>query len=420
MAASRLAAVAAGVAAQVAVGSLGGAGALGMLQLFQSWTTIGAEVAAQGLPTRTMRSIAIDYSARDIPAIYRRLRWAVGRVSRSWLPACLLIAIVFLAVTGAAGTRSADGPEAYALAAALLAAPLVALLRIAAEALKALDAPIPAILAESTAVPLALLVAAGLCWSSRQPMTVPVLLAAGLAAYLLAPALLYLLIRRRIPNTGSGRRSRARGDAEPADDLNVLWASSLLSVAFLHLPFLVLPLFAGTAEIGVYAVGNRLVGIITMLLLLLAAVFGPAFAREAAASGRALPRMLLRSQLLSSAIYLPLAAMLLLGSSALAGLFNVPADDLHWVLVVLGIGHLVNAATGLSGVMLNMVGAARLELCATGAVCLVTLAASPTVGDTFGYQGLAVLFSAAVAAKNLLSYALALHYLHLHQGEANA
>jgi O-antigen/teichoic acid export membrane protein len=412
MAASRLGAVAASVLAQLAVGSLGGAGALGVLQLFQSWTTIGGEVAAQGLPARTMRSVAVDYSENDRPAIRRRLQWAVGRVSRLWIPLGLLLLLAWLAVSSCPVAVGAAGPVFHTLVAALAAAPLVALMRLAAETLKALDAPIPAILVESVAIPLALLAAAGLCWATGQPMTTVVLLAAGLAGYLVAPAILGMLIRHRVP--GVDRRGET-ADAEPAGDLNILWAISLLNVAFLHLPFLVLPFFAGTAEIGVYAVGNRLVGIVTMLLLLLASVYGPVFAREASAPCNALPRLLRRSQLLSTAIYVPLAGLLWLSTPMLAGLFSVPADELRWVLLVLGAGQLVNAATGLSGVLLNMVGAARLELFATGAASLVCVAASPLVGKAGGHLGLAVLFSACIAAKNLLSYGLALHYLY-HRG----
>jgi O-antigen/teichoic acid export membrane protein len=239
-----------------------------------------------------------------------------------------------------------------------------------------------------------------------------VLLAAALAGYLAAPAALALLIRRRLADTGNCPRSRDTRVAEPSGDLNILWANSLLSVAFLHLPFVVLPLFASTAEVGVYAVANKLMGIVTMLLLLLAAVFGPAFARDAAAAGDALRQLLRRSQLLSGVIYLPLGSCLVLGSPLLAQVFSVPAGDLQLLLLVLGAGHLVNALTGLSGVMLTMVGAARLELCATGAVFAAAAAASPLVGGVWGYPGLAVLFSAAIAARNLLSYALALHHLH--------
>jgi O-antigen/teichoic acid export membrane protein len=179
-------------------------------------------------------------------------------------------------------------------AAALLAAPLCALLRLGAETLKAMDAPAPAVLVESLVIPLLLLAAAAFCWASREPLTTAALLAAGLAGYLAAPALLGWMILRRV--------GRMRGNvqaAEPAaaagGDLNTLWGSSLLNAAFLQLPFVVLPLFASTAEIGVYAVANKLMGIVTTLLLLLAAVFGPAFARAAVGAHRELPRLLRRS-----------------------------------------------------------------------------------------------------------------------------
>ena len=191
----------------------------------------------------------------------------------------------------------------------------------------------------------------------------------------------------------------------------MLWATSLLGVVFLHLPFVVLPFYAATAEVGVYAVANKLMGIITMLLLLLAAVFGPAFAREAAQGGGQLKTMLRRSQLYCVVIYLPLAAALVFAHPLLARLFNIPQQELQLMLLVLGAGHLVNAATGLSGVLLNMAGATRLELAATAGALILAGVASPFVGASHGYVGLAVLFSVAIAIKNLLSFGLAQHYL---------
>ena len=85
------------------------------------------------------------------------------------------------------------------------------------------------------------------------------------------------------------------------------------------------------------------------------------------------------------------------------------------MLLVLCGGHLVNAATGLSGVLLNMAGAARLELAATAGAFAIALLASPFVGAAYGTIGLAVLFSLAIATKNLLSFGLARHYLRQQQ-----
>ena len=411
MAASRLAAVATQFAVQAAVGALGGASALGLLQLFQSWSSIGGEIAARGLPTRMMRDSAVDFANGNIACLQQRLRHCTRVIASSWIAAIALIAAV-MTVLYALDLDTGDSKSLlYTLCAALLAAPLFALLRLTADTLKAMDAATPAVLVESLVVPGALLASAAALWLSGQPMTTTALLAAGVAGYLAAPTAMAWLIRRRAKQSTHVSNTETANGTTDRKDGNILWASSLLSVAFLHLPFMVLPFFATAADIGVYAVANKLMGIVTMLLLLLAAVFGPAFARDAALGGGRLKQLLQRSQLYSCIVYLPLAAALVLAHPLLALLFNVPPQELQMMLLVLGAGHLVNAVTGLSGVLLNMAGAARLELAATAAATAIALVASPLVGAAHGHVGLAVLFSVAIIVKNLLSFSLATHYL---------
>lgn len=415
MAGSRFASLGVAFAVQVAVGSLGGASALGVLQLFQSWTSVGGEVVARGLPTRALRETAVEHSRRDVAAILAAQRSALRLIRQCWLVLLVSVGLAILC-SYVLGDGIAIGSLAT-LVAATLAAPLLALLRLSAETLKGMDAPLPAVLVESLLLPALLLLVVGLCALVGQTLSVFAILAAGLAGYLVAPLVLAWMVRRRLRQVEVPPEVIQR-QPQPRGDLNILWATSLLNVAFLHLPFLVLPLFVETTEIGVYAVANKLIGSVTMLLLLLAAVFGPAFARAAVGAGNTLPGLLWRSQWVALSIFLPLAGILLAACEPLASVFNVPAGELRQFLLILGLGHLVNAATGLCGVMLNMAGAARLELYSTGVACIALVFSSPTVGNLYGIQGLAVLFSSAIAGKNLLSYLFA-HY-HLRHREAVA
>lgn len=395
---------------QIVVGSLAGPAGLGVLQLFMSWSCILGEVFALGLPARSMRITAVTWAQRDLAgtraalgrAAFMSLRFAVCFVS-------LFSVILWLLAT--TDNKWAQSESALIFMAALLAAPLFALARIGAEALKAVEAPISAISFENMIVPCIVLLMTTLCWRLGLPLTSTVLLLAGITGLAFTALALWRSVLRRLPGdkTTPGRTEKLPGDGR---DLRALWGSSVLGIGFLHLPFLILPWYAGTAEVGIYAVAHKLVNIVTTLLILLSAVFGPAFARAAAESDRAgLKALLWRTQGISLAIYLPLVLALLMATQPLAELFHVPQADLRAFLFALAAGQLVNAATGLPGVLLNMSGAADREMRTLVVALSLALLCAPLIGAAYGATGLAWLFSAMLAAKNLASYWLANKHL---------
>ena len=412
LAGSRGGAVAAQMAVQVVVGALAGASGLGILQLFTSWSCMAGEVLALGLPARTMRTVAVDYANGDVSAIRANSAGAVSRILRAWLPLAVA-ALVIAAVAYSALNPGDIGDYMIIALAVLLAAPMFSLLRLGADALKGADAPLAAVTLENLGPPTAILVTCTACWLLDKPVLVPILLIAGIAGFAATSLGLWAALRRQLqnckPSTGHGQR-----DQHPEhNDLRYLWGNSVLSIAYLHLPFLLLPWYADTTEIGVYAVAHKLINVVTTLLILLAAVFGPAFARAAAAGDRAALRHLLRrTQVISSVIYLPIAIGLLLACQPLATLFSLQPGALWPFLLVLAAGHLINAVTGLSGVMLNMAGAAALELRVLATCALGAVIASTLVGPGYGALGLACVFSGTIAVKNLASYAVARRYLN--------
>jgi len=98
-------------------------------------------------------------------------------------------------------------------------------------------------------------------------------------------------------------------------------------------------------------------------------------------------------------------------ANPLAQLFGEDFGDLQIYLVILTAGQLVNAATGLAGVMLNMAGAASKELSTLVIAMIFALGGSMWIGPEFGAIGLACVFSGSIALKNIASYALARHHL---------
>ncbi len=405
MAASRGAAVVLQFAMQVAVGALAGPAGLGLLQLFSSWTSIAGECLALGLPARSLRRVAVqwqqgeDRGAATLRAAALQILCASVAV---WLLCTAAIALLWwLGLTPAADVGQV-------LLAVLLAAPLFALLRLGAEGLKACDSPLGAITLENLVAPGVIMVVCVVYWWRGEVLDGTALLLAGLAGIAVALFSVWRALQRRI-NLRCATQSREGGDRF---ELGALWANGVLTILFVQLPFVLLPWVATAEAIGEFAVAHKLVNVVTTLLILMAAVFGPAFARAAArGDARALRQLLYRTQQLSLLVFLPLAAGLLIFSEPLGALFSLPPASLSPLLLALVVGQLANAATGLPGVLLNMSGAAGRELRSLLLALATALVLSPWAGAALGALGIAWTFSAALIVKNLVSYMAARRYL---------
>jgi O-antigen/teichoic acid export membrane protein len=110
-------------------------------------------------------------------------------------------------------------------------------------------------------------------------------------------------------------------------------------------------------------------------------------------------------------VFLPISLLLIALAEPLAGLFGEDFGNLQIYLAILAAGHLVNAATGLSGVLMSMAGAASKELSTLIIAMVAALAGSAWIGPEYGATGLAIVFSGSIALKNIASYLLAINLL---------
>ncbi|MEH6559196.1 MAG: hypothetical protein V7708_15475 [Oceanicoccus sp.] len=412
---SRGSAILAQFAAQLVVGTMVGAGGLGVLQLFTSWACIAGEILGQGLPTRAMRLVSVAYAERRGDVIGQLLRDARRKIIRLWLLLALLAAVpLALLLRGEAPPDWAH--YGLLLIGAALVAPFFSLLRLYAESLKATGAALAAVTLESLISPVALLLVCGVCWFTGQTvLTITLLVAFGLSV-VVTPLALHAKLRQQLallPTEQTLKEEENTLSPTVRGELLSLWGIGVLSIGFLQFPFIVLPIYVDAAQIGVFAVAHKLINVITTLLLLLAAVFGPEFARQAARSDAAgMLGLLRRTQLISIAVFLPVSLTLIALANPLARLFGEDFGDLQIYLIILTAGQLVNAATGLPGLMLNMAGAASKELSTLIVAMIFALGGSMWVGPEFGAIGLACVFSSSIALKNIVSYALARHHLH--------
>ena len=412
---SRGCAIIAQFVAQLVVGAMAGASGLGILQLFTSWTCIAGEVLGLGLPTRAMRRVSVDYGQQQKQRILHTLQDSRRKILRLWLALFLLSLLPALYLL-----RTSDPGDwaqyTWLLIGAGLTAPVFSLLRLYAESLKATGAALTAVTLESLTSPLALLLVCAICWlAGKSLLALTLVTTFALSLMVTTLAMNYQLKRRltQLPQTVPRSHDSGESQQAPQADLFYLWCTSVLGIAFLHLPFMVMPLYVDTAQIGVFAVAHKLINVITTLLLLLAALFGPAFARSAARRDPTeMSGLLRRTQLISTAVFVPVSLALIGLAQPLAGLFGEDFGALQLYLAILAAGYLINAATGLSGVLLNMAGVASRELLTLVIAFIAALAGSAWAGPEYGATGLAVVFSASIALKNIASYVLARHYLN--------
>ena len=403
LAVSRGTAVAMQMGVQVALGAVAGPAAIGLLQVHMAWTNISAELIGAGEATRALRDTAVREEAGDRASIGAGLR----RSSRRIAGLALVLAAAVLAgrelLRWLGGFEYGSDANALILA-VLCSAPLLAGGRVFAEALKALNVPIAAISLENLVLPMVLLFLCALLAAGLLPPTAVILLGGAITGMGLAMVLLRLRLNRRLgyPTSPAGSKDRAR-PLRRHEQL-FFWLTGLLNIAFLQLPFLLLPWIASPDEIGRLAVAHKLVNIVTTLLILLAALYGPRFALAATDAGT-LRRLLFETQRLSLLLIAPLWLCLMLAADPLARLFSLPDASLLSLLLALGVGQLVNAATGLSGVLLTMSGGARLEfqilLVSTAASLLLILAGHKNI------EHVAAAIAAGIALRNLLSFAAA-------------
>jgi O-antigen/teichoic acid export membrane protein len=411
------------------VGRLTGPQGVGMLQLFNVWTCILGEFTASGLPTHAMRRLATRTADRDAPATRNFLAACMQRMALVWLLVMLALAALlpFLSsdiasdVTGnVAGDATVvwQGTNGYLLALAIFA---FAVTRLTSDSLKARSSINTGVLGESAGPPLVAALVLLVQWQLNNRIDSGDIIVAFTTGFVItALALLACLLAatRAVPATAASNMKAQPEASEAAIDMHwqshaPLWLTALVSIAFLNYPFLVLPHFASMAEVGTFAIAFKLLNLVTTIIVMLAAIYGPRFARCELTADFQLARTLLRqSQVVSLVLYLPVVAVMLLSYEHLHPLFGQGFAGGVKFLGILAIGQGINATCGLTGLMLNMMGQGKTELATIMIITCIALLLTPWVGATYGAVGIAAIYSGAIAAKNLLSYCLAMRYLN--------
>lgn len=410
------------------IGRVAGPQGVGVLQAFNAWTCTLGEVSAVGLPTYAMQRLSRLFHQKEIGALWRLILAFMLKIACAWgLLMVLLFAFMLLSQSLLPGAAMpTQNINVIYLAMASLG---FALTRLASESLKAGMRTRIAVLLESSAPPSVAALYLAVVWVDGRPITGDEILAAFTAGFLATAVCLLLILLvpllRKLPRD-SVHVSR-QGIAQTTKLLSLprveftdhapLWVTAIVSIVFLNYPFLVLPYFASMADTGAFALAFKLLNLITTILLMLSAVYGPRFAQAGDRQdfvGAA--RLLRQSQWVSLTLYLPVVILLLLGFDGIHPWFGEGFAAGFGFLLILAVGQLVNATTGLAGALLNMMGQGKQEM----AISLITLAlmalATPVIGMQFGAQGIVGIYAFAVAFKSIGSYCLAKNFVNKDPG----
>jgi O-antigen/teichoic acid export membrane protein len=180
-------------------------------------------------------------------------------------------------------------------------------------------------------------------------------------------------------------------------------AQSLL----LSLPVLVLGVFASAAAVSAFSIVSRLTNLINTILLSVAMIGAPAFARHHRRQEYAEFRHVDRqTRLLAMAICLPLIAAMMIFPKPLLSLLGSEFTMAAWALVVLAIGQIVNVLLPTQDMILAMTGHGstllRLNLQQLVVCCVLSAIMIPA----FGLMGAAWLSTISLI-QGRISFALA-------------
>jgi len=182
--------------------------------------------------------------------------------------------------------------------------------------------------------------------------------------------------------------------------------TSLLLQTILWTDSLLLGRLRPTAEVGVYAIVQRLLSPAQTVSTATGQMFAPRIAAEDARGDRStLQVMLKRVTYWNVSLAIPVFALLLLVPEALLGIFGPAYRTGATALTILAAGQLFNAATGPLGQVINMSGRPYLTLVNNAAVAALNIVGCVILIPRYGLTGAACSTTASLTLVNLIKLA---------------
>lgn len=360
-----------------------------------TWVQIASAGIAWGYPVTALRDGSVAYVHGARYAVLPRLGW-------------VSINGVVLLITGTAvATVIFDVPLQVAVLVGCSGAGQ-AMIRIISQTLKAYSREAIAILLEFSFVPASLLAVAlilartsGGITPGQFAMTQALASIIGLVAISIAwrkTAVVPPAAQEQPPRTPPQRHS-----------LHYLGLLQLISIGAAHLPIAAAPLIIAPEYLASFFVAFRVASLVTTIQNALNGYYGPRYARAFARGSRtAVAHLLINSQIVAGAMCAPILIVIPWMSSILT-IFGDGYGQAASAYAALAVGQYVNAVTGVVSYVLSLSHRER-ALVAVNVCSLAALAFGWLTMWALDYTSavwFAVIFSAYLALKNLINYALA-------------
>jgi O-antigen/teichoic acid export membrane protein len=369
-----------------------------------AWIMLLGAPTVLGLDQLLVREVAADVVASK----WALLRGLVRTANRTVLLVSLGMAAVAALVAWILRERAS--PELVrTFWVGLLLVPLISLTRLRQATLQGLHRVVLGSIPERLILPVLLLVSLVAIDLSHLRLAASTAMALNVAATSIAFGVGTWLLRRNLP-------SPIR-DVEP-EYQRARWARSAwpillfsgAGIVFAQADILILGSLKGPGVVGLYGVADKSAELLSFVLVAQNAAFASTAASLYAAQDLAeLQRLTTRIVRLTVLITLPLAILFIgFGGWFLSRFYGAAYLPARGPLAILGMGQMINVATGLNGMLLIMTGNERALLKAVAASAVANIGLNVVLVPRWGMSGAAIANTSSILLLNVVA-TIALH-----------